>query len=72
MTERRIVMSRKHTISIAVENENGKRQPVMTSRAVHLRERLVTWLLGPRLQVLVVTPEEKGTVVSVQEITERK
>lgn len=62
-------MGLKHKVTINVANEVGERSPVIESKKLSVRSRILKFLLGEKLGILVVTPGESVETVEIKEIT---
>ncbi len=57
----------KHNLKICVSKE-PKTGGVVACRNVSLRNKLLTWLLGPKEQVMIIVPGKSVQTVSITEI----
>ncbi len=62
-------MALKHRVCIRVQDADGKREPVVTGGTVSLPRRLLRWLIGEPVNLLVLTPGRSVTSVEVYETT---
>ncbi len=64
-------MGLKHKVTINVAKPGGEKNPVIQSRQKTIRSRLLNWLLGKNVDLLVVTPGDSVETVEIKEIKER-
>ena len=64
-------MSLKHKVTINVAKPGGKKSPVIQSSQKSVRSRLLNWLLGKNVDLLVVTPGDSVETVEIKEIKGR-
>ena len=64
-------MGVKHKVTINVAKTWGEKNPVIQSSERSIRSRLLNWLLGKKIDLLVVTPGETVETVEIKEIKER-
>ena len=58
----------RHRICIRVRDADGTQEPVVTGGTLSLRERLLRWLLGAPVKLLVITPGDTVETVEIHEI----
>lgn len=59
-----------HTVRINVARPNGPPAQVLRSRTVHLRQRLLDFLFGKKMSVLVLSPGDSVHTVEIREVKE--
>jgi hypothetical protein len=64
-------MGLKHKVTINVARPGGENNPVIQSSERSIRSRFLNWLLGKKIDLLVVTPGETVETVEIKEIKER-
>ena len=64
-------MSLKHKVTINVAKSGGEKSPVIQSSQKSVRSRLLNWLLGKNVDLLVVTPGDSVETVEIKEIKGR-
>lgn len=60
----------KHTVSINVARPDGPPMQVVRSRTIHLRQRLLDFLFGKKMSVLVLSPGDSVQTVEIREVKE--
>ena len=60
----------KHKVCINVGSEGGKKSPVLRSGQRTLRSRFLSFLLGGKIGVFVLTPGRSVEVVEIREMPE--
>lgn len=63
-------MGLKHKVTINVARPGGENNPVIQSSERSIRSRFLNWLLGKKIDLLVVTPGESVETVEIKEIKE--
>ncbi len=63
-------MSLKHKVTISVAKPNGHKAPVIESGQKTIRSRFLDFLLGKKVNLLVVTPGDSVEAVEIKEIRE--
>lgn len=63
-------MGLKHKVTINVAKSGGEKNPVIQSSQKTIRSRLLNWLLGKNIDLLVVTPGDSVETVEIKEIKE--
>ncbi len=61
-------MKLKHRISINVTKPDGKKQNVLMGGDRTIRSRLLQFLLGEKMNVLVISPGESVCEIAIREI----
>ena len=64
---RKDVIQMKHNLKICVSKE-PKCGGVVACRNVSLRNKVLTWLLGPKEQVMIIVPGKSVQTVAITEI----
>ncbi len=60
----------KHSVSINVAKPSGVSTELLRSRNVSIRKRLLDFLFGKSMNVLVVTPGDSVQTVEIRELKE--
>lgn len=60
----------RHTVSINVARPSGPPAQVMRSRTLSIRKRLLDFLFGKSMNVLVVSPGDTVHTVEIREVKE--
>ncbi|WP_366923847.1 hypothetical protein MFMK1_000763 [Metallumcola ferriviriculae] len=63
-------MSLKHKVTINVTKPGGDRKPVIESSKKTVRSKMLDWLLGKNLNLLVITPGDSVETVEIKELKE--
>lgn len=63
-------MSLKHKVTINVTKPGGSRSPVIQSSRQTIRGKLLDFLFGKKVSLLVVTPGDSVETVEIREIKE--
>ncbi|MGC8718425.1 MAG: hypothetical protein ACP5TY_00260 [Thermodesulforhabdaceae bacterium] len=63
-------MSLRHKVTINVARPGGIRDPVLKSGSRSIRSKLLNWLFGEKVGVLVITPGDSVETVEIKEIKE--
>lgn len=66
--ERREKMELKHKISINIANESAPPAQVLKSGTMQIRKKLLNFLLGEQVNVLVVAPGDSVQTVEIREL----
>jgi hypothetical protein len=61
-------MSLKHKVCINIAHPSGNSTPVIKSGTVQLRKRLLNFLFGEKVNVLVLTPGDSVETVEIREL----
>ncbi|AQR89202.1 hypothetical protein [Clostridium saccharobutylicum] len=61
-------MSLKHKVCINIAHPSGKSTPIINSDTVQLRKRLLNFLFGEKVNVLVLTPGDSVETVEIREL----
>jgi hypothetical protein len=64
-------MKLKHRINISVTHPDGKKRMALKGGDCIIRERFLKWLLGEKLNVLVITPGDSVCSVGIHECYQR-
>lgn len=64
-------MSLKHKVCINIAHPSGSHNPVIKSGTMQLRKRLLDFLFGEKVNVLVLTPGDSVETVEIRELKER-
>ena len=64
-------MKLEHRINISVTHPDGKKRMALKGGDCTIRERLLKWLLGEKLNVLVITPGDSVCSVGIHEYYQR-
>lgn len=60
----------KHRVKINVTDEHGNKRQVLKSGIRTLPKKLLTWLLGEDMDILVLTPSKSVQSVEIHEVKE--
>lgn len=60
----------KHTVSINVARPGSSPAQVVRSRTIHLRQRLLDFLFGKKMSVVVLSPGDSVHTVEIREVKE--
>ena len=60
----------KHTVSVNVARPSGPPIQVARSRTIHLRQRLLDFLFGKKMSVVVLSPGDSVHTVEIREVKE--
>lgn len=63
-------MSLKHKVTINVAKPGGERSSVIQSSRKTIRSKLLDWLFGKKVSLLVITPGDSVETVEIKEIKE--
>lgn len=63
-------MSLKHKVTINVTKPGGDRSPVIESSKKTVRSKMLDWLLGKNVNLLVITPSDSVETVEIKELKE--
>lgn len=63
-------MSLKHKVTINVAKPNGEKNSVIQSSRKTIRTRLLDFLFGKKVSLLVITPGDSVETVEIKEIKE--
>lgn len=61
-------MSLKHKVCINIAHPSGNPTPVIKSGTMQLRKRLLNFLFGEKVNVLVLTPGDSVETVEIHEL----
>ncbi len=61
-------MSLKHKVTINIAHPSGNPKPVVESGTRQLRKRLLNFLLGEKMNVIVLTPGDSVESVEIREV----
>lgn len=61
-------MSLKHKVCINIAHPSGNPNPVIESGTMQLRKRLLNFLFGEKVNVLVLTPGDSVETVEIREL----
>jgi len=61
-------MSLKHKVCINIAHPSGNPTPIIKSGTMQLRKRLLDFLLGEEVNVLVLTPGDSVETVEIREL----
>ncbi|MBL4937783.1 hypothetical protein JK636_18925 [Clostridium sp. YIM B02515] len=61
-------MSLKHKVSINIAHPSGNPKPVVESGTRQIRKRLLDFLFGEKMNVLVLTPGDSVETVEIREV----
>ncbi len=62
-------MTLKHRVCINVTDADGNRERVLKGGSLSLPRKLLRWLLGEQIELLVLTPGQSVTSVEIREVT---
>lgn len=60
----------KHTVCINIAKPGGRPMPVVKSRTVQIRKKLLDFLFGKEMSVLVLSPGDTVQTVEIRELKE--
>ena len=63
-------MSLKHKVTINVTKPNGEKRSVIQSSRKTIRTRMIDFLFGKKVSLLVITPGDSVETVEIKEIKE--
>lgn len=63
-------MSLKHKVTINVAKPGGEKNSVIQSSRKTIRSKLLDWLFGKKVSLLVITPGDSVETVEIKEIKE--
>ncbi len=63
-------MSLKHKVTINVARPGGEKSPVIQSSRKTIRARMLDFLFGKKVSLLVITPGDSVETVEIKEIKE--
>ncbi|KYG28203.1 hypothetical protein [Alkalihalobacillus trypoxylicola] len=63
-------MSLKHKVTINVAKTGGDRSPVIQSSRKTIRSRMLDFLFGKKVSLLVITPGDSVETVEIRELKE--
>ena len=63
-------MGLKHKVTINVANPSGCRDPVLKGGSMKLRSRIMNFLFGEKVRIMVLTPGDSVETVEIREIKE--
>lgn len=61
-------MSLKHKVCINIAHQSGNQNPVIESGTIQIRKRLLNFLFGEKVNVLVLTPGDSVETVEIREL----
>lgn len=61
-------MSLKHKVCINIAHPSGNPNPIIESGTMQLRKRLLNFLFGEKVNVLVLTPGDSVETVEIHEL----
>lgn len=61
-------MSLKHKVCINIAHPSGNTNPVIESGTMQIRKRLLNFLFGEKVNVLVLTPGDSVETVEIHEL----
>jgi len=61
-------MNLKHKVSISIAHPSGNPKPVVESGTRQIRKRLLNFLFGEKVNVLVLTPGDSVETVEIREV----
>ncbi|WP_296557504.1 hypothetical protein [uncultured Acetobacterium sp.] len=61
-------MSLKHKVSISIAQQDGRESSVIKSGSVQVRNKLLKFLFGEKVNVLVLTPGDSVETVEIHQI----
>jgi len=64
-------MGLRHKVYINVTHQDGSKNPVIRSGTMQIRSRLLDFLFGEKVGVIVLTPGNTVETVEIKEIKER-
>ncbi|MCM3761060.1 hypothetical protein M3212_09710 [Alkalihalobacillus oceani] len=64
-------MSLNHKVTINVTKSNGEKGQVVQGKRKTMRSRMLDWLLGKEVNLLVITPGDSVETVEIKEIQKR-
>ena len=57
-----------HSVQVTVTRDTGQREPVLRSQHRKIPQRLINWLFGRQMDVLVLVPGKTVDSVLIREI----
>ena len=63
-------MSLKHKVTINVAKPGGDMNPVIESSKKTVRSKMLDWLFGQKISLLVITPGDSVEMVEIREFKE--
>ena len=57
-----------HSVQVNVTRDTGQKEPILRSQRRKLPQRLLTWLFGAQMNVLVLVPGKTVDSVLIREI----
>lgn len=61
-------MNLKHKVCISVSQPSGKKIPVIEGGSTQIRKKLLNFLLGEKVNLLVLTPGDSVETVEIHQI----